>query len=216
MATNPPSPAKTRKKRGWLFWLLVIGVPAVVLAYAAAIVGFGFLFTYTAKQLPASKAEWDVVVDAHDVAHWLEGMAVEDNEGTLSKVRYFDGSYDIEYEYDPPDGAVYISSTLTVERKLTDAFATYLPLWTATAAGFSLGGEATVEIDERKDFFEWGDQSRFAVLLTDGDPFGNLFIARDGTRVVFFLLAGVYFDDRDLWSEFIGPTLQNTREYKPQ
>jgi len=51
------------------------------------------------------------------------------------------------------------SSSLSVERKLSDAVAGYLPLWTATTACLKISGAQDVTIESLDNFFEWGDQS---------------------------------------------------------
>lgn len=80
-------------------------------------------------------------------------------EEYLEKLRYLDQNCEVSYEYDPTDAAIYISSSLSVERKLSDAVAGYLPLWTTTTAGFKFAGAQDVTIESLENFFEWGDQS---------------------------------------------------------
>ena len=205
-----------KKRKHWLFWVLVVGVPMLALVFVVVVVGAGLLLEYTSKDLPVSEAEWDVVIDAQDVAAWVDGMAVNRRSETLSKVRFFDFSYEVAYEYEDDHDGIYINHTLNVERKASDALATYAPLWAATKAGFLIGGEGSdITVEEHDVFFQWGDQSRFAVLHNNGEPFGNLFIARKRKRVVFLILAGVYFDEPELWEAFVTPSLEASEAYDP-
>ena len=69
-------------------------------------------------------------------------------------------------------------------------------------------GDTEVSVEERSELFQWGAFSRFGVLTTDGVPFGNVFLARRGSLVVYLLLAGVYFDEGQSVSELLTPYLE--------
>ena len=212
---KPKAPA-TQGKRGWLFWSLVIGIPVAVVLYIAMFAGFGYLYVSNVKELPVSQAEWDVVVDAHDVAEWLPDLEVATLQEELAKIRYIDRSYEVSYEYNPDDASVYVSSSLSIERNLSDALTGYLPLWTATLAGFKLSGSDDIEIEALEDFFEWGDQSKMGLIRSGGEPSGHLFVARKGKKIFFLLLSGIYFDDAEMWADFLLPTLNQINQYHPE
>ena len=201
--------------RGWLFWLFVLGLPAVVLLYIGMAAGFGYFYLTNSTDLPVGQAEWDVVVDAQDVAQWLPELEVSSMAEELRRSRYIDRSHEVSYEYSPEDASIYISSSLSIERKLTDAVTVYLPLWAATIAGFKLSGSDGLTVETLEDFYEWGDQSKIGLIRNHGEPNGHLFVGRQRNRVVFVLLSGVYFDDPELWAEFIGPTLAHVSAYRP-
>jgi hypothetical protein len=46
-------------------------------------------------------------------------------------------------------------------------------------------------------------------------PGGNLFITRIGSKLYVVLIGGVYFDNRDDWTELITPKLQYLESYNP-
>ena len=74
---------------------------------------------------------------------------------------------------------------------------------------------AEIEVVERNDLFEWGDRSRFTILKTDGQPFGNVFITRKGKHVFYVLISGVYFDDRESISDLLSEPLTRLSSYTP-
>ena len=195
--------------------MFVVGVPGVLILYVVGIAGVVLLYNYATKSLPISDKEWQVVIDARDLAAWSDGLPIEAQYEQLTKVRFFDFSHEVSYEYDHDAYGVYLNSTLNVEKKASDALATYLPLWAATKAGLSLTAETEITVEEPEGFFAWGDQSRFAILHSNGSPFGNLFIARKGKKVFYLMVAGIYFDSASQWQEFVSPTLQSIEHYSP-
>ena len=122
----------------------------------------------------------------------------------------------MNYDYDPTDASVYITSSVSVERKLSDAIAGYLPLRTATRAGFMVSDKDDIDVEALEVYFEWGDQSKIGLIRNAGEPHGHLFVTRQGKKVVFLLVSGVYFDDAVMWAEFITPTLNSISRYDPE
>ena len=210
---KPPGSASGH---GRVFCLIVISVPVLLVLYIAMFFGFGYLYVANVQHLPVGQSEWDVVVDAQDIAKWLPDLEVSTSGEELKKIRHLDRSYEVNYEYDPTDASVYITSSVSVERKLSDAIAGYLPLWTATRAGFMVSDNDDIDVEALEDYFEWGDQSKTGLIRNAGEPHGHLFVARQGKKVVFLLVSGVYFDDAAMWAEFITPTLNSLSRYDPE
>ena len=76
------------------------------------------------------------------------------------------------------------------------------------AANFGLKlGLGDLKVNTRDDLFERGDKSRFGLLEDDEGPLGNVFAMCDGKVMFMTLLVGTYFDDGDMWAEFVAPTL---------
>ena len=135
----------------------------------------------------------------------------------FEKSRFFDGSYELAYEFQLPDaetrdGGVYMQVLAGVEKD-------------ESAAALSQGGEKLgigfgmklegIRAEERQNFFRYGDNSAFFVLVKDGQPIGNYFSTRFGVRVYSILVAGVYFDDPAAWSALVTPKLEKFAAYKP-
>ena len=62
--------------------------------------------------------------------------------------------------------------------------------------------------------FAWGDESRYGQLQAAGQPFGNIFVARKGNRVVYCVFSGVYFDDAEAIAELLTPALDRLDAYE--
>ena len=85
--------------------------------------------------------------------------------------------------------------------------------WPAMMVGLKVAADTTITVEERGDLLRWGDASRFGILKTDGEPFGNLFLARKGRIVATLVIAGVYFEDTAV-QELIMPRLAKLDSYK--
>lgn len=134
----------------------------------------------------------------------------------FSRTRYLDGSLEIDYELDSSEGQdpLYLSTTAGFERSNGDAVATYAMEKRAFGVGLELGGG---EIQEVPGFYEWGDDTYFALIVAEGSPVGNVFGARSGRRIYWLLVSGLYFDadSRDEWEAFISPKLEYLESYEP-
>jgi hypothetical protein len=66
-----------------------------------------------------------------------------------------------------------------------------------------LGG---LELSEHNDLFQAGDKSRFGLLVSGGEAYGNFFGMCRGRTAFTVMLAGVYFDDGEAWGALLeGP-----------
>ena len=212
-AYEPPFPR--RKKRSVFFWLM-IWIPVGVVGGSLLLVAAGALFMLTARDEPLTAEDRQHLPDIELLAELTDDFAPDENDATVTKMRYIDGSYDIEYEYDSPDDffAPYIYYCLTVEPNHGDAMTTYGLSWQATKIGM-WGEDAEIEIVERNDLFKWGDASRFAIIKADGAPTGNIFVARSGRIVVDMIISGIYFDTPGGFGSLMNPTLENIKRDLP-
>ena len=130
---------------------------------------------------------------------------------TVHKKRYFDGSHEIEYTFEPGT-SFYLYSLLSIESDTTSAVMTYK----ATSVGFNVGyGGDDLDLIEDDAFYSYGDASRFARLTHKGEEVGNLFMTRIDKRVYAFICVGTYFEDAALWAELIEPRLIAFEAYRP-
>jgi len=143
----------------------------------------------------------------------LAGFGVKAAEpeafGKFRKTSFLDFSKDLEYEYEIPDGVtvatpLYLSCSISIEVSVKDARSTYF-LQEKTV--MAVGKWRDLGIEEKKGFFQWGDDSKFALFVKNGKPVGNLFLGRKGKTVYFLCLSGVYFDDPELWAKLMEPKL---------
>ena len=123
----------------------------------------------------------------------------------FTKTRWWDGTYDVVYEFETPDSEVeyplYLNVTVTVEHMASDALLTQ----GAERVGLNIGLQGDMTIREI-DGFHPG--ATFAVLEADGDPVGNYFSMRKGNKVYTLLMSGFYFDDPEAWRELVDAKLR--------
>lgn len=206
-------PPTCEPRRVWL-WLTFL-IPLTIIASLALVVALGLFFNMTGEVLAPTAEEEALVLDIDHLSDWMVDYVPDFARETLTKTRYLDRSYELDYTYDVPDdeNAPYLSYTLTFEPSQTDAGRTYVSYWSGTRVAFFAFGTSDVTIDERNDLFRWGDESRFGLLTTEGQPFGNVFVAREGNRVVYFLISGLYFDDAEQITALLDPYLKRLRGY---
>ena len=121
---------------------------------------------------------------------------------SFKRERWFDGSVMVEYEFEAPEalGLPYLYSTAERHPSNADACMSF----SAGNLGARLGG---IELSERDDLFRFGDKSRFALLVAEGNPYGNYFAMCRGKTAFTVMLGGFYFDGGDTWGELLRATL---------
>jgi hypothetical protein len=205
-----PVPAPRRR---WLVILgLVVGIPVGCIAVLGVL---GWLFLATAKDVPVLPKDQAVLIQVDELRPWLDDFKPLKAAESVTKVRYFDASYELEYIYDHPAGTLYLANTVDVERDASEAFGTYQAAKIGTRIGISLAAETNMTHADRNDLFRWGDDSTLTVISSDGRPIGNMFCARKGKRVFTFLIVGLYFDDADDLKKLLGPKLERLEAYEP-
>ena len=186
-----PLPPAPRKSRTVLY--VVLGLAGAALLGLLLLVGGGVLFMVTAQDEALSADDEAALLTVSVLAEWMEDYSPDLSEETLSKTRYLDRSYDVNYEFGDAgnDVAPYLMCSVTVERKRSDALISYKALQTGFNVGF--GSQAGTSQVERNDLFQWGDRSRFYILEADGTPVGNSFTTVKGKRVFMVNFSGVFF-----------------------
>lgn len=159
---------------------------------------------------------WTVDTEAGDSQRGLTGEhlaayyeAPELGDGTLEvlRTRYLDGSYDVSVDYEV-DEFVVTSSLYFVERRGSDALSVYGGL---LVTGPLMETMADIELQDRDDLFDWGDNSSSKVILVDGEPSGHVVIARKGKVAFTVTLAGIYEDDAQRLEALLRPVLDSAQ-----
>jgi hypothetical protein len=168
------------------------------------------------RDLPISAADKEVVLRAADLAPYGFGLEETERYETFKRIRYFDGSHELTYEFQTPDSeqddALYINVVISVEKTRSDALTTQ----GAQKVGLTVGLKSNdIEQREVENFYSYGDSSSFAILEKDGHPIGNVFSAREGRRVFMLTLSGMYFDDAATFKELIERRLKKFSAYEP-
>ena len=95
-----PPPLPKRRKKIWKILLLAVGIPVGV---ATLIFSLGLCMYTLSKELPVTASDRAVLVTAAVMAEandWFEPVASGE---TITKLRLFDGSFDLTYQYEHPD-----------------------------------------------------------------------------------------------------------------
>lgn len=204
--------SKPRRKWPWIV-ALAIGVPvAAIVAFAL----FAWYYVKSAKELPVTEADRRVVLTADDVARVFPALEVRPSAATIKKVRYLDGSHEVEYEYEArtDDGiSLYVSSSVSVEPTIDDAVMSYNSIGVGVDVGMAFAGKTTPRI--RNDLFRWGEVSSHSVLEREFGPVGNVLIVRQGKHVFFATVIGVHLTDPEEISQLFTPVLERMTTYQP-
>ncbi|BCM90659.1 hypothetical protein IAD21_02516 [Abditibacteriota bacterium] len=126
-------------------------------------------------------------------------------QGTWNKTGYGDGTYEIEYEAQTPDGEknypLYINESLSDENTSKDAL-TYLA-GTRGAMNLALKAQSLTEKSVPNQII-YGDGSSLTTLQSGKIAVGNIFSARKGGRTFSLMIVGITFDDPKNWDDFVG------------
>ena len=197
--------------------LIVVAVLGGVAALVCAVVAFGYFMFMREIEEPVTPAERDVLLTIEKLKEFVD-LEADPGRGRVKRVRYLDGSREVTYEYESPDGAadpLYVSSSVNLERNVSDARTVYVSSTLGFKLGMALEGESALRQVVRSGLFQWGDESK-AVLLMRGDkPVGNLFAGRKGRKVFLVVLVGVFFDEREDVDAALGPILRSLEAYDP-
>lgn len=121
-------------------------------------------------------------------------------QGNYTKFKLPDGAVEIAYMYKGyalDSSYLYISNTITTDRYITDAEATY----TAKAESINLSTVFKTEL-QTIEGFDFGDKSVLYLWLTNDEPVGNYFQFRQNNITYQLLLQGFYFSDKESWKQF--------------
>lgn len=179
-------------------------VRAVVLSALACLLAG---CTKTQKLTDSEKA---LFVRAGDlVPYGFDFKAISKHE-SFNKTNNFDGSSELEYEFETPEGEqkspLYLYESVTSERKLSDALLVEGSGRIGLLAGLKSNGLSEQSIKGAK---KYGDSSSLSLLVSSGTPIGNCFSMRKGKQVYLLFMSGVYIDDPQEWDELIQPKLKS-------
>lgn len=158
----------------------------------------------------------EIFVRAKDFAEY--GFSIQNPEKyeSFEKINLFDGSQQIEYEFETPENesasALYLIETATLDANQSDAKMSRGVEDTAISIALKIGG---VEKEEVKDFYSYGDSSSFYVLKKDDRKVGSYFSTRHGKKTFSLFIVGIYFDDVETWRDLVEPRLKKFSAYKP-
>lgn len=215
---QPPvgAPGRRRTSRAKLAVIIIGG--SLAGCFGLGLLAAGAVSVMSGSDKPASAEERGLVITIEDLTGHMAGFEPPTGgKETFHRVDHFDGSTELVYEYDTvaTGGTLYLSSGVTVETSPQNAGYSYTGMDIGVGIGLGIEPGSEVVQQERNDLLTWGDQSRTALLVTNGQPVGNVFIGRRGRRIFHVLFAGVYFDEPEAFQELVTPHLEAIERYSP-
>jgi len=159
-----------------------------------------------------SSQDVSVMVQIEDLEQFLTVPVTDADTATWEKQRTADGALRLDYDYFSLRHRMGLSWEITVH---PNAAAAGRAMADAVAALGRDSEGADMEIETLPGFYDWGDESVFAVLKAAGEPGGQFFFARYGVTTVSLSLAGVYFFEASEFHRLVGPALSNLLFYQP-
>lgn len=164
---------------------------------------------------PLEEGDRQLLVTVVDLAGYGATIDPVDASIVERRVQYFDGSLELEYEFEAAESSaspLYLSAVAGLERRKSDALVTYTAQREAVKLTAKAGG---LDMVPMPSFFSWGDDSLFVMLEYEGVTVGNFFLARKGRKTYFLMLSGFYFDEPALWAELVQPRLDRLSAFDP-
>ena len=145
------------------------------------------------------------IVRATDLVDFGYGFKPINKHESFDMTQYFDGSIDIDYEFETPDKEqkepLYLNVTLTSEAQVSDAL---------FAEGIEKVGrtfllkQQSFTLKPLKGAKKYGTSSALYLLMYQGQPTGNYFVCRKGKRTYTILISGnFYIDDPAEWDNLV-------------
>ena len=186
----PPGSIPKKKGKGLLLGILIgVGVLIIgILGFAALVAAF----ILTAKDIEITEAQKSVLVTAESLSKYTD-IPLDPSYETLEAKQYFDRSRDIIYIYSNEAEGIYLDNTITIEHANSDAQISYSMTWAGLGLGTKIAGG--IQLEEQKDGFKWGKQSKFALQKYDDKISGFAFIALKDKKIFFLDCWGINFDD---------------------
>jgi hypothetical protein len=168
------------------------------------------------RKLTVQESDKILFLRAQNLIDYGYGFQGIEKHESFTKTKAIDGSYDVEYEFETPEGEqndpLFLYVLVSVGKKKSDAQVSQggekiVLLYSLKAKG--------IEEEEIANFYRYGDSSSFYLLKKEGKPIGNYFTVREGSKTYTVILSGMYLDDPQVWKEIMEPKLKQFSVYKP-
>ena len=132
-----------------------------------------------------------------------------------SKRMYYDNTFELEYEYDPPSTVTsvvrYMDERYSFENRSSDTMVNELIQNTVSGAIWKANG---ITLAEEQEVFSWGRRSMlYDVLSKDKLAVGNYFVASVEKVAFTFVVIGAHISQGEVWSELLKSRLDKSREF---
>lgn len=208
----PPSLAHSlpKKKQGAKLVLLILGIvggSSLLLCLGCG--GLAYLGMKGVSHRQPTAREEQAVFTMADLEAWgVEQTKLSEREEWNAK-KNFDGSLEIEYEYDPEksgdDDAFSLISSVEINPTEKDARESFGMAVTAYSVGLKIGGTTS---QKQEIALPWADQSHFALIQHSNITVGNMAVIRKGKRLHAIVLIGHVFENPAELAEAMRPKVE--------
>jgi hypothetical protein len=151
------------------------------------------------------------VVRATDLAQYGYAFKQISKYETFNKMKYADGSVDLEYEFETPEteqnAPLYMLVVLNSVGSNSDAI--FGESVDKTLDGLALKWQ-DMKQKPVKNAKKYGSSSALNLITYQGQPVGNYFICRQGKRTYSItIMGGFYVDDPAVWDELVRTKVNN-------
>ena len=159
---------------------------------------------------PVTEADKAVLVRVGDLAAFNVRLPDAESRESFSKVKQADGAYELTYKFETPSGSprpLFMHINATFGRKASDAVLAENAEKIGLLIALKKGGVLEQEVAGIKT-------GRLALLVKDGQPIGNLFTLRDGSKTYLFLMSGLFVRDAESWEKLAGKRIEQLVRYE--
>jgi hypothetical protein len=159
---------------------------------------------------PIELGDRHLVVTVESLAAWADVGSHQRAQGeSFEKRRWFDGTVEIEYTFDPgdaPSEVPYLYSLFHLHRTSGDACSSF-------GAG-NAGASLAADIEEHDELFRYGDRSTYGFFVAEGEPIGTFFNMCRSRTSLLVMIAGYVFDGAGDFQYLVAPHLRAIEEYE--
>jgi hypothetical protein len=181
-------------------WTILLVALAVLAALAGMVLGAWGMFV--GFERPVRPEDKDVFVTFDRFAEKVPGLAKVPNSETTRRLRFTDGSLEVEYEYE--DDYLSISSSVNHERTTRDARQLFTMVRLALPAASKLATD--VQFVPRNDLYS-GTDVYCVAMVSSGTSTGHAFVVLDGKNVFTLVIGGAFLGDPGEFRTLVQPRL---------
>jgi hypothetical protein len=190
-------PVRGDKSNTWKVLLVVIAVLATL-----AVMAVGAWGMFVGIERPVRPEDKEVFVTFDRFAEKVSGLTKAPNSETTERTRFFDGSLEVEYEYE--DKTLSISSSVNHERTTRDARQLFTMIRLALPAATKLATD--VQFVPRSDLYS-GTDVYCAAMVSSGTSAGHAFVVLDGKNVFTLVIGGAFLGDPGEFRALVQPRI---------
>ncbi len=147
------------------------------------------------------------------------GMSIPDGYAEYEKYAkkmYYDSTFELEYEYNPPDNISsdvrYLSESYSFENKSSDVLINEFIQRGVSGAIFQARG---IKLVEKPDIFSFGSRSKLYDITGENQlVVGNYFVATYDKITFTFIVVGMHIAQKEIWTEMLEARLNKSKGFR--